>query len=139
MEVHHRGPLDCQSSIGLFDIGRVFFWKERGSGRFSWALQDPARNHPPCREPHEEARRAYLSFSTFVGTGLSWLFCMWMMEAIGRRWYLVDLISSPWVCRELVLNVGLPVDGNVILSMLVCLDQLLRPEVQAVGCCQDLW
>ena len=31
----------------LFDIGRVFFWKERGIGRFSWALQDPARNHPP--------------------------------------------------------------------------------------------
>ena len=36
------------------------------------------------------------------------------MEAIGRRWY-------------------------VILSMLVCRDQLLRPEVQAVSCCQDLW
>ena len=53
VEVHHRGPLDCQSSIGfLFDIGRVFFWKERGIGRFSWALQDPARNHPPCMEPH---------------------------------------------------------------------------------------
>ena len=49
------------------------------------------------------------------------------MEAIGRRWYLV------------VLNVGLPVDGHVILSMLVCRDQLLRPEVQVVGCCQDLW
>ena len=35
------------------------------------------------------------------------------MEAIGRRW-------------------------DVILSMLVCRDQLLRPEVQVVGCCQDL-
>ena len=48
------------------------------------------------------------------------------MEAIGRRWYLV------------VLNVGLPVDGHVILSMWVG-RYLLRPEVQAVSCCQDLW
>ena len=30
----------------LFDIGRVFL-EETGMGRFSWALQDPARNHPP--------------------------------------------------------------------------------------------
>ena len=27
---------------------------------------------------------------------------------------------------------------DVILSMLVCRDQRLSPEVQAVGCCQDL-
>ena len=26
---------------------------------------------------------------TFVGTGLSWLYCMWRMEAIGRRWSLI--------------------------------------------------
>ena len=64
-------------------------------------------------EPHGMPVVHTCLFPTFVGTGLSWLYCMWMMEAIGRRWYL-------------------------ILSMLVCRDQL-RPEVQAVGCCQDLW
>ena len=66
----------------LFDIGRVFFWKERGIGRFSWALQDPARNHPPGIVPT-------CLFPTFVGSGLSWLYCMWRMEAIGRRWSLI--------------------------------------------------
>ena len=65
-------------------------------------------------EPHGKPRRAYLSFSTFVGTGLSWLYCMGRIEAIGRRW---DVILSMWVGR----------------------DQQLRPEVQVVGCCQDLW
>ena len=96
----------------LFDIGRVFFWKERGIGRFSWALQDPARNHPPGDSYGTpwDARRAYLSFfPTFVGTGLSWLYCMWMMEAIGRRWY----------CDS--FNVGLP--GPT------------APAFQAVGYC----
>ena len=78
-----------QSSIGLFDIGRVFFWKERGIGRFSWALQDPARNHPPGDSYGTtwDACRAYLSFSTFVGTGLGPV-CGWRIEATGRRWYL---------------------------------------------------
>ena len=41
-----RAPLVCSIS-GVF-----FFWKETGNGRFSWALQDPARNHPPGRDPH---------------------------------------------------------------------------------------
>ena len=48
---------DC-SITGVFS-GRT------GIGRFSWALQDPARNHPPGREPHGSPRRAYLSFSYF--------------------------------------------------------------------------
>ena len=38
-----------------------------------------------------DARRAYLSFPTLVGTGLVHVF-WWMMEAIGRRWYLVGWI-----------------------------------------------
>ena len=42
-----RDPLDCQSSIGFCSISGVFSWRT-GMGRFSWALQDPARNHPPC-------------------------------------------------------------------------------------------
>ena len=98
----------------MFDIGRVFCWKERGLGRFSWALQDPARNHPPGMPVVHTCL-----FPTFVGTGLSWLYCMWRMEAIGRRWSLMD-------------------DRSVILSMLVCRD-VNTPRVQAVGCCQDLW
>ena len=64
-------------------------------GRFSWALQDPARNHPlVCYGTTWDSRRAYLSFSTFVGTGLSWLYfvCSWTMEAIGRRWSLLGWI-----------------------------------------------
>ena len=47
VEVHHRGPLDCQSSIGICSISGVFSGRA-GIGRFSWALQDPARNHPPA-------------------------------------------------------------------------------------------
>ena len=45
-----------------------------------------------------DARRAYLSFSTFVGTGLSGLTFVWTVEAIGRRWSLVglDLILHCW-------------------------------------------
>ena len=35
-----------QSSIGLCSISGVFSGRT-GIGRFSWALQDPARNHPP--------------------------------------------------------------------------------------------
>ena len=35
---------DCSIS-GVFS-GRT------GIGRFSWALQDPVQNHPPCMEPH---------------------------------------------------------------------------------------
>ena len=63
----------------LFDIGRVFFWKERGIGRFSWALQDPARNHPPCMEPHGIPVVHTCLFPTFVGTGLSWLYFGWKL------------------------------------------------------------
>ena len=80
--------------LSLFDIGRVFFWKERGLGRFSWALQDPARNHPPCRE----ARRAYLSFFYFCRYRFV-LAVLWV-QATGRRWYLLRVvILSMLVCR----------------------------------------
>ena len=107
---------DCLIS-GVFS-GRT------GIGRFSWALQDPARNHPPCREPHG---------LPVVHTCLFFYFCrvrfvlavLWV-EATGRRWYLMDGSDS--------FNVGLPVRQY--------------PEVQAVGycdkkrvrfCCQGLW
>ena len=88
----------------LFDIGRVFFWKERRSWEIFLGF---ARS---CTKPPSwDAHRAYLSFPTCVGTGLSWLYCMWMMEAIGRRWY----------CDS--FNVGLP--GPT------------APAFQAVGYC----
>ena len=52
----------------LFDIGRVFFWKERRSWEIFLGF---ARS---CTKPPSwDAHRAYLSFPTFVGTGLSWL------------------------------------------------------------------
>ena len=74
-----RAPLVFLCSIsGVFSSGR-----REGLGRFSWALQDPARNHPPG------IVHTCLFFPTFVGSGLSWLYCMWRMEAIGRRWSLI--------------------------------------------------
>ena len=67
------------SISGVFSSGR-----REGLGRFSWALQDPARNHhPPGIVP------TCLFFPTFVGTGLSWLYFGWRMDAIGRRWSLI--------------------------------------------------
>ena len=60
-------------------------------------------------EPHGMPVVPTCLFPTFVGTGLSWLYCMWMMEAIGRRWY----------CDS--FNVGLP--GPT------------APAFQAVGYC----
>ena len=74
-----RAPLVFLCSIsGVFSSGR-----REGLGRFSWALQDPARNHPPG------IVHTCLFFPTFVGTGLSWLYFRWRMEAIGRRWSLI--------------------------------------------------
>ena len=74
------------SELYWFDcsIPGVFSGRREGLGRFSWALQDPARNHPPGMPIVHTCL-----FPTFVGTGLSWLYCMWMMEAIGRRWSLI--------------------------------------------------
>ena len=53
-----------------------------------------------------DPRRAYLSFPTFVGTGLSWFYFMFVVD------------GSYWL--DLILNVGLPVSA--------------APEFQAVGC-----
>ena len=89
-----RAPLVCSIS-GVFSSGR-----REGLGRFSWALQDPARNHPPG------IVHTCLFFPTFVGSGLSWLYFGWRMEAIGRRWYCDSFNvgrpgsdASRWVCR----------------------------------------
>ena len=89
---------DCSIS-GVFS-GRI------GIGRFSWALQDPAGNHPLLvtrMEPHGIPVVPTCLFPTLVGSGLSWLYFGWRMEAIGRRWSLMN-------------------DRSVILSMLVCRD-----------------
>ena len=70
-------------------------------------------------EPHGIPVVHTCLFRTFVGSGLSWLYFGWMMEAIGRRWSLMNLILHDG-CQELILlNVGLPDDRRVILSMSV--------------------
>ena len=58
-----------QSSIGfLFDIGRVFFWKER-YGEIFLGFARSCTKPPPLDGTTWDARRAYLSFPTLVGTG----------------------------------------------------------------------
>ena len=106
VEVHHRGSLDLVRAPLVFCSISGVFSGRTGIGRFSWALQDPVQNHPPCMEPH--GIPVVHTCLSFVGTGLSWLYCMWMMNGIGRRWSLMN-------------------DRSVILSMLVCPDQL-RPS-----------
>ena len=100
VEVRHRGPLACQSSIGICSISGVFSWRT-GMGRFSWALQDPARNHPLVWYGTTwDSRRAYLSFfyvcryrfelallRVFVDDGSYW----WTMVSVG-----LDLILHCW-------------------------------------------
>ena len=85
-------------------------------GRFSWALQDPARNHPLVWYGTTwDSRRAYLSFfyvcryrfelallCVFVDDGSYW----WTMISVGL---------------DLILSVGLPGPA--------------APEFQAVGYC----
>ena len=55
------------SELHLSDcsIPGVFSGRREGLGRFSWALQDPARNHPLGMEAHGMPCRAYLSFFYF--------------------------------------------------------------------------
>ena len=93
MEVRHRGPLDYQSSIGLFDIGRVFFWKENRYWEIFLGFARSCTKPPPCSgmEPHGMPVVHTCLLPTLVGTGLVHVF-WWMMEAIGRRWYLVGWI-----------------------------------------------
>ena len=100
VEVRHRGPLACQSSIGICSISGVFSWRT-GMGRFSWALQDPARNHPLVWYGTTwDSRRAYLSFfyvcryrfelallRVFVDDRSYW----WTMVSVG-----LDLILHCW-------------------------------------------
>ena len=64
----------------LFDIGRVSFWKERGIGRFSWALQDPARNHPPWVVWNHMGFPSCIPVFLFVGSNLSWFYFMFFFS-----------------------------------------------------------
>ena len=113
MEVHHRGPLDLVRAPLVFVRYRACFLLE---GERYWEIfLGFARSctKPPIlvtrMEPHGMPVVLTCLFLTLVGTGLSWLYCMWMMEAIGRRWY----------CDS--FNVGLP--GPT------------APAFQAVGYC----
>ena len=66
VEVRHRGPLGCQSSIGICSISGVFSWRRQVWGDFPGL----------CKILHEttplgwygttwDSRRAYLSFAYF--------------------------------------------------------------------------
>ena len=94
--IHSSYPLGwirgSSRSIGLSELH--WFVRDRAcfllEGERSWEIflgfARSCTKPPPWQGPPWEARRAYLSFFTFVGTGLSWRYCMWRMEAIGRRW-----------------------------------------------------
>ena len=82
------------------------------------------------REVHGMPCRAYLSFFYFCRYRFV-LAVLWV-EAIGRRWSLMDLILHDG--SDGIFNVGLPVDKSVILSMSVGRDPR-HPRVQAVGYC----
>ena len=116
VEVRLRGPLDSQSSIGICSISGVFSWRT-GMGRFSWALQDPARNHPLVWYGTTwDSRRAYLSF-----------FCRYRFELA-----LLRVFVGRW---KLLVDDGLWWVGSDS-SMLVCRDQLrpsFRPWVTVTG------
>ena len=94
VEVRHRGPLDCQSSTGiLFDIGRVFL--KDGTRKIFLGFERSYTKPPPLggMEPHGIPVVHTCLLPTLVGTGLVLLHVFWwMMEAIGRRWYLVGWI-----------------------------------------------
>ena len=51
---------------------------------------------PPCMEPHGIPVVPTCLFPTFVGTGLSWFYFVWMMDVIGRRWSLMSWIFQCW-------------------------------------------
>ena len=84
--------MDSQSSIGLFDIGRVFL-EGREWGDFpGLCKKTPARNHPLVWYGTTwDSRRAYLSFSTFVGTGLSWFYFVFVDD--GSDWSTMDSVG----------------------------------------------
>ena len=123
MEVHHRGPLDLVRAPLVFVRYRACFLEGQVLGDFPGLCKilHETTLLVTRMEPHGIPVVHTCLFYRLVGTGLSWLYCMWMMEAIGRRWY----------CDS--FNVGLP--GPT------------APEFQAVGycdrkepdCCQDLW
>ena len=100
VEVRHRGPLACQSSIGICSISGVFSWRT-GMGRFSWALQDPARNHPPWVVWNHMGFPSCIPGFLFVGSNLSWFYFMFFLVDDGSYWSTMvsgglDLILHCW-------------------------------------------
>ena len=80
VEVHHRGPLDLVRAPLVFVRYRACFLGGEVLGDFPGL----------CKILHETTLLgcpSCIPVFSLVGTGLSWLYCTWMMEAIGRRWY----------------------------------------------------
>ena len=95
------------SELHWFVTSSVFL-VESDVGRFSWALQERLHETtPPCVVWNNVPRRAYLSFPTLVGSGLSWFYFVWVDDGIC------------WVGSDS--------------SLLVCRDRL-RPSFSPVGC-----
>ena len=88
------------SELHWYSISGVFSWKT-GMGRFSWALQDPARNHPPWVVWNHMGFPSCIPGFLFVGSNLSWFYFMFFLVDDGSYWSTMvsgglDLILHCW-------------------------------------------
>ena len=97
MEVHHRGPLDCQSSIGICSISACFLGGQvLGDFPGLCKILHETTLLVTSMEPHGIPVVHTCLFPTFVGSGLSWFYFVWRMDVIGRRWSLMSWIFQCW-------------------------------------------